>query len=251
MAVPAPVALEIHALPSGTGSYGIVKMQRPPANALVQLVVDGIVSAIDTMEANPAVKGFLITSSVPGFFSAGIDLSLFVGEMKPWLHFWKSLRNMFLRIYTSKLVSIACIQGHAPGGGAIISLACHYRFMLNGKAAIGLNEVAVGLTVPRWLCDVFAQTAKEIGFVDAVFDTPETMRDAALAQLVRCSKVDQGARGNTMAFLRQSFAEKMKREEALDIADSERIGSDPVFQKTIRKVIASIADKSKKAKSNL
>lgn len=108
--------------------------------------------------------------------------------------------------------------------------------MLNGKAAIGLNEVAVGLTVPRWLCDVFAQTvgtrhaerilplgtvmpahkAKEIGFVDAVFDTPETMRDAALAQLVRCSKVDQGARGNTMAFLRQSFAEKMKREEALD-----------------------------------
>lgn len=57
------------------------------------------------------MKGFLITSSVPGFFSAGIDLSLFVGEMKPWLHFWKSLRNMFLRIYTSKLVSIACIQG--------------------------------------------------------------------------------------------------------------------------------------------
>jgi Delta3-Delta2-enoyl-CoA isomerase len=102
-----------------------------------------------------SVKGFIVSSAIPGFFSAGIDLSLFVGEIDNFLSFWMSLRKMFLRIYESKLVSIACISGnmffspisflkrsgHAPGGGTILALACQYRLMLNGKSMIGLNEV--------------------------------------------------------------------------------------------------------------
>eukprot|EP00474_Spongospora_subterranea_P009602 CRZ10060.1 hypothetical protein [Spongospora subterranea] len=265
------VSFEIKSLPGGSGQYGVINLHRLPGNALVPEILEGITSALDVLEANNSVKGFILTSTLPGMFCAGIDLQLFLAETSVFSKFWTSLRTVFLRIYESKLVSIACIQGHAPGGGTILSLACHYRFMLNGKSTIGLNEVAVGLPVPRWLCDVFAQTvgnrvsekilpygptfpahtAKEIRLVDGIYDTVEGMREAALIQLDKCSKVDQSGRRVTMHFIRRDFAEKMRREEALDMEDLVKAGASPNFQRTVKKVIMSLQAKKNKPKSNL
>lgn len=125
---------------------------------------------------------------------------------------------------------------HAPGGGAIISLACQYRLMTDGKFSIGLNEVAVGLAVPMWLCDIFVQTvgtrtaervlplgltfqaqsAKEIGLVDSIFQSDEEMDAAAIDQLDKCFKVDQFGRSSTIRFVRRQFAAQMLAEESTD-----------------------------------
>jgi len=43
----------------------------------------------------------------------------------------------------------ACaVAGHATGGGNIFALAGDYRFMVEGRKVIGLNEVNLGVPVP-------------------------------------------------------------------------------------------------------
>jgi len=131
--------------------YGVVTMAGPPANAVDQAMVDGLLKALDELEGDKKVRGLVLTSGVKGFFTAGIDLKMFQNGTDVWTKYWLGLRQVYLRLYSSRLVSVAAINGHAPGAGTIFALACHYRFMLNGKGTIGLNEVALGLPVPKWI----------------------------------------------------------------------------------------------------
>lgn len=146
--------------------------------------------------------------------------------------------------------------------------------------------MAVGLPVPRWLCDIFSLTvggrnaenllplgatfsahkAKSIRLVDEIFDSNDLMKEAAVAQLEHCFRVNQGVRHKTMQWIRREFSAKMRREESLDcmsvylnitfpdiiiVAAVREAGLDPEFQKTIRKLIASLSAKKNHAKSNL
>lgn len=66
-------------------------------------------------------------------------------------------------MFSTRLVLVAAINGHAPAGGCFICLACDYRIMvryykffslislnqLKGKY-IGLNETMIGLVAPKW-----------------------------------------------------------------------------------------------------
>ena len=90
---------------------------------------------------------------------------------------------------------VGCARG--PGAGTIFALACHHRLMLRNGTRLGLNEVAVGLPVPHWLCDRMAQVcghrnaerllpvgatipadqAVQVGLVDRAFDTAAEMED--------------------------------------------------------------------------
>lgn len=44
------------------------------------------------------------------------------------------------------------MQGHAPAGGCMLSLACDYRIICPGYK-IGLNETMLGIVAPEWLMD--------------------------------------------------------------------------------------------------
>ncbi|KAJ1917704.1 dodecenoyl-CoA isomerase [Tieghemiomyces parasiticus] len=154
------------------------------------------------------IRTLIITSDLPFFYSAGIDITTFLGKdpskrepvaKEDWLAFWGLVRTVFIKLYTDPRVrTVAAINGHAPGFGCILALACHDRVMVQVPSPktprIGLNEVQVGLTLPLWLGDRFAEvcgqrnaekylpfgttfTAREslaIGLVDQVVDiTPE------------------------------------------------------------------------------
>jgi enoyl-CoA hydratase/carnithine racemase len=55
------------------------------------------------------------------------------------------LQRVFSRIETMSKPVIACINGHALGGGCEIALACHYRLMASDQGTIGLTEVNLGI----------------------------------------------------------------------------------------------------------
>jgi enoyl-CoA hydratase/carnithine racemase len=46
----------------------------------------------------------------------------------------------------TRLLSITAISGHAPAGGAVLSLTSDYRIATQGKFKIGLNETQVHIT---------------------------------------------------------------------------------------------------------
>jgi enoyl-CoA hydratase/carnithine racemase len=64
-------------------------------------------------------------------------------------NFWK-ISNQFLgNLYVSRLVTIAGIRGACPAGGCCLALCCDYR-ILTDPGYIGLNEVALGISVPKY-----------------------------------------------------------------------------------------------------
>ncbi|RLN58851.1 hypothetical protein BBJ28_00010770 [Nothophytophthora sp. Chile5] len=72
--------------------------------------------------------------------------------------FWTALQDLYLRLYTTRLASVAAIEGHSPAGGCLLAMCCDYRIMTSGKPMIGLNETQLGIVAPTWFRDTFVNT---------------------------------------------------------------------------------------------
>lgn len=83
---------------------------------------------------------------------------IFLTQPAKLAKFWTSLQDLFLRLYTSRLASVAAIEGHSPAGGCLLAMCCDYRIMTAGKPMIGLNETQLGIVAPTWFRDTFVNT---------------------------------------------------------------------------------------------
>jgi Delta3-Delta2-enoyl-CoA isomerase len=78
------------------------------------------------------------------------------------------LQTTFMaRLYRSPLIIIACCTGYVPGGGCGLALCCDYRIMTPSSeipnSTIGLNEVQIGLPVPKYWTQLFLKTIGSSG----------------------------------------------------------------------------------------
>ncbi|MEO8276441.1 MAG: enoyl-CoA hydratase/isomerase family protein [Thermoanaerobaculia bacterium] len=125
-----------------------LRLDRPPANALNPELIAAIADAVTAAPAAGARA--IVISGSPGRFSGGLDvpalLQLDRAAMEATLrHFFRMLRALA----ASPVPIVAAITGHAPAGGAVISIFCDARIMAEGDFRIGLNEVQVGLSLPQ------------------------------------------------------------------------------------------------------
>jgi enoyl-CoA hydratase/carnithine racemase len=124
-----------------------VRLERPPANALAPEFIAALTESVRSAPARGAKA--LVLSGREGMFSAGLDVPLFValdraGARAAWRGFLELLRTL-----VECPLPLACaVTGHAPAGGCVLALCCHWRVMAQGTFKIGLNEVAVGVRVP-------------------------------------------------------------------------------------------------------
>jgi len=123
-------------------------MARPPVNALDPGLLDAIHSAL--LESIRSNVQALILSGAPHVFSAGLDLpALLELDETALTDFWKLLIETLRSIACSPIPVISAITGHSPAGGTVLTLFTDYRIQAKGDFRIGLNEVQVGLPVPK------------------------------------------------------------------------------------------------------
>ena len=133
-----------------------LRMARPPANALDPSL---IVALRDAVRAAPA-NGYraLVLSGAPGMFSAGLDVQALSLLPRPEIEaFYANFTSLWETLAGSEIPIAAAITGHAPAGGAALSIFCDFSVMAQGNYRIGLNEVAVGLSVPSQICKALAK----------------------------------------------------------------------------------------------
>ena len=124
----------------------LVRLQRPPANALdPELLAAGDAAAKQLAAERPAAV--VITGS-GGFFSAGVDLKL-----APTLSGAEqgaivgAINRLFYSWYSLDLPVVAAVTGHAVAGGMILALCGDHRVgSLAGR--YGLTELRVGAPYP-------------------------------------------------------------------------------------------------------
>ena len=129
------------------GAVLYVGIAAPPMNLLGPELVRDLVALIQRAEADAAVKVLVFTSADPDYFMAHVDLTR-VAEYRAEaakLTGESSIALLFRHLSTSRLVTIAQIQGRVRGAGSEFVLACDMRFAARETATFGQFEAAFGL----------------------------------------------------------------------------------------------------------
>jgi enoyl-CoA hydratase len=124
-------------------SFGLITLNRPPANAISEPLMRELNAALGDFEADDAVRSIIITGAGDRIFCAGADLgSAFAGgEVESFVRFGTGVVR---RIERFPKPVIAAMNGHALGGGCEIAMACHFRLLKQG-ARMGQTESNLGI----------------------------------------------------------------------------------------------------------
>jgi enoyl-CoA hydratase/carnithine racemase len=124
-------------------SFGVITLNRPPANAISEELMRELNDALGGFEADGAVRSVIITGAGDRIFCAGADLgSAFVGgDAESFVRFGSGVVR---RIERFPKPVVAAMNGHALGGGCEIAMACHFRLLREG-ARMGQTESNLGI----------------------------------------------------------------------------------------------------------
>ena len=124
-------------------SFVVITLNRPPANAISERLMQELNEALASVEHDETVRVVIITGSGERIFCAGADLgSAFAGgSVDAFIRFG---HGVLRRIERFPKPVIAAINGHALGGGCEIAMACHFR-LLKESARMGQTESNLGI----------------------------------------------------------------------------------------------------------
>ena len=114
------------------------------ANALSHDVFESLNAALDKAEQDKAI---VILTGQPGMFSGGYDLKEMQKGPKEAMALVKVGSSLARRLSAFPLPVIVACSGHAIAKGAFILLSVDYRIGVQGSFKLGLNEVAIGMTM--------------------------------------------------------------------------------------------------------
>lgn len=185
------------------GKTSFIAIQTNEQNSITRDQVLELQSILTKLNEDSSVKGIVIHSENEKFFCNGMDAKhisttpkdKLADEMGEIIKFFVFMSNIYKPL-------VAEISGYAMGGGAVLSLACDYRFMVTGKARISFTEVFFGLPLPGVLIekakmvvlpqhvnDIIygtnykAEEAKETGFIHDIAENREELRKLTIRKL--------------------------------------------------------------------
>jgi enoyl-CoA hydratase/carnithine racemase len=118
----------------------------PPLNLLGPELVRDLVSLIQQAEADDTVQVLVFKSADPDYFIAHVDVMRISEYREAAARLTgEPLAMLFRHLSTSRLVTIAQIEGRVRGAGSEFVLACDMRFAARESAIFGQLEAAFGL----------------------------------------------------------------------------------------------------------
>jgi enoyl-CoA hydratase/carnithine racemase len=129
------------------GGVLFAEIASPPMNLLGPELVRDLVSLIQQAEADDTVQVLVFKSADPDYFIAHVDVTRIseYREAAARLTGEPSIAMLFRHLSTSRLVTIAQIEGRVRGAGSEFVLACDMRFAARESAIFGQLEAAFGL----------------------------------------------------------------------------------------------------------
>jgi enoyl-CoA hydratase len=165
-------------------------------NALSPAVVAALGAALDGAEKE---AGALLLLGREGVLSAGFDLRTMRAGVDPLRSLVGAGAELFLRLLDSPLPVVVACPGHALAAGALLLLAADYRVGAAGDARIGLNEVAIGMTLPLFALEMARLRLSPRCFPRAavqaeIFDPAAALEAGYLDRVVPAAELEAVAR---------------------------------------------------------
>ena len=133
-----PPFVHVERRPDGVA---VVRLDRPPANALSTVLLGELAEAARGLTAAP--PGAVVITGSPKLFAAGADIAEFGGSAEARA-IGQSFRTALDAIARLPRITIAAIAGYALGGGCELALACDFRVAAD-TARLGQPEILLGI----------------------------------------------------------------------------------------------------------
>lgn len=188
------------------GSIAVATINRPKAlNALNSQVLEDLNELLDLVKADEEIRALVLTGSGEKAFVAGADIA----EMSTLTKtegeaFGKKGNDVFRKLETLAIPTVAAVNGFALGGGCELAMSCDIILAAGpnaegkGGAKFGQPEVGLGITpgfsgtqrLPRRVGvakakelifsgkQIGAEEAKRIGLVNEVYAAEELLNKA-------------------------------------------------------------------------
>ena len=109
-----------------------------------------------------------------GKFSAGFDLSVMTSSVENMRGLVQAGAELALRIFTFPRPTVAACTGHALAMGAIMLLGFDHRVGADGPYKVGMNEVAIGMSVPHFAVELSRFRIPSRYYAEVLFGTVHT-----------------------------------------------------------------------------
>ncbi len=180
----------------------IVTMDDGKANVFGPDMITTLNNQLD--RAADEAKVVLLTGRL-GLFSGGFDLRVMRGDdRKAAYDLVRAGARLLMRLYGLPQPLVAASTGHAVAMGALCLLAGDYRVGAQGDFRIGLNETAIGMSLPPF----------------AVMITNERLSRRHLARATLGATMFSPEEARDAGFLDEVVPAEKLRESALDVARS-------------------------------
>ena len=198
----------------------IITLDDGKANAMGPSMIEALNNALD--KAQESSRAVLIIGR-PGLLSGGFDLSIIKsGDNNVIQAMVSAGARLLMRIYGFSIPVVMATTGHGVALGGFLLLAADYRFGVEGDYKIGLNEVALGMTLPpfaqmlaksrippQYLTNTVInahiydpESAQQVGFLDEV--TPvESLFQTSINKTKELALLDPSAFKRTKQDFRQ------------------------------------------------
>ncbi len=223
------------------GAVAALRFDDGKANAISPIAVDALNTALDRAEKE---AGAVLLIGRPGRFSAGFDLSVMKAGAESVRSLVSSGAELLLRLYESPLPVVMACTGHALAMGAVLLLGADFRIGVAGDFKIGLNEVAIRMTLPLFAVEIARdrlsrrhiqrsviqaeiyspEGAVDAGYLDRIVPA-ERLVDEAVAEAERLAALPRGAFSETKRRVRAPGVERIRRSLTEEMGDLTGAGS--------------------------
>lgn len=155
-----------------------IAMDDGKVNAMSIAMLRALHGAFDRAEADRCV---VLLTGREGIFSAGFDLTAFTRGREATLEMLRSGALLAHRVLAFPTPVVTACAGHAYPMGAFLMLSADLRFGAAGPFRIGLNEVAIGLTLPWFAIEITRQRLTPAYFQRSVTAAMYPPEEAAVA----------------------------------------------------------------------
>ena len=174
-------------------AVGIITLNRPAAlNALNAALIAELASALDDLEADPAISAIVLTGNEKAF-AAGADVKEMVSKSYPEIYREDFITRGWERVGQCRKPVIAAVAGFALGGGCEIAMMCDIVIAAD-TARFGQPEITLG-TIPgaggtqRLTRFVGKAKAMDLCLTGRMMDASEAERAGLVSRVVPAGEV--------------------------------------------------------------
>ncbi|ADG97820.1 Enoyl-CoA hydratase/isomerase [Segniliparus rotundus DSM 44985] len=126
------------------GAEGAELDPQNPENRFTNEWLSSVNDLLDEVEATGDAEGSgaLVVTATGKFFTNGLDVPTLLGDSTAYLG---AVHNLYARLLALPLPTVAAINGHAFGAGAMLATALDYRIMRVDRGYYCLPEVSLGI----------------------------------------------------------------------------------------------------------